>query len=161
MRQVARVRVSLVLNVLLLSAVIGCILGFASDAPYLRFGPSEDLILVGVRIDTRARYATLLALIACMSSIRVVVAELGEPVLVFSVYNPDKGVVTDFTRLQLLAYANIMFFVSNVRRVFEVMVTVTQFDIAIFSVVVEQLASACVVYLLVREKRFDALALAA
>lgn len=48
-----------------------------------------------------------------------------------------------------------MFFVSNTRRVFEVMVTVTQFDIAIFSIVVEQLVSVCVVCLLVREKRFD------
>ena len=40
--------------------------------------------------------------------------------------------------------------------VFEVMITVTQFDIAVFSIVVEQLASVCTVCLLVREKTFRA-----
>ena len=48
-----------------------------------------------------------------------------------------------------------MFFVSNTRRVFEVLVTVTQFDIAIFSIVVEQIASIGTVCFLVKEKKFD------
>jgi hypothetical protein len=48
-----------------------------------------------------------------------------------------------------------MFFVSNTRRVFEVLVTVTQFDIAIFSIIIEQIASIGTVCLLVKEKRFD------
>jgi len=89
-----------------------------------------------------------------MNCIKVIVAELGEPVLVFTVYNPDKKVITEFSKAQLLWYANIMFFVSNTRRVFEVMVTVTQFDIAIFSIVVEQLVSVFTVCFLVREKTF-------
>lgn len=89
-----------------------------------------------------------------MNCIKVVVAELGEPVLVFTVYNPDKAVITEFTRNQLIGYANLMFFVSNTRCVFEVMITATQFDIAVFSIVVEQSASVCTVCLLVREKRF-------
>jgi hypothetical protein len=92
-----------------------------------------------------------------MNCIKVVVSEIGEPVLVFNVYNPDKNVITDFSRQQLLFYANGMFFISNVRRVFETMITVTQFDIAIFSIVLEQLVSVVVVCFLVHEKRFDAI----
>ena len=87
-----------------------------------------------MRIDTTSKYAILLCLIAFMNAIKVLVAELGEPVLVFNVYNPDKTVITDFTRPQLLAYANLMFFVSNTRRMLDVLVTVTQFHIALFSV---------------------------
>ncbi len=45
-----------------------------------------------------------------MNCIKVLVAELGEPVLVFNVYNPDKKVIDDFTKFELLFYANTMFF---------------------------------------------------
>lgn len=48
-----------------------------------------------------------------------------------------------------------MFFVSNTRRVFEVLINVTQIDIAIFSIIVEQLISVCTVCFLVNEKKFD------
>lgn len=48
-----------------------------------------------------------------------------------------------------------MFFVSNTRRVFEVLINVTQIDIAIFSIIVEQLISVCTVCFLVSEKKFD------
>ena len=73
----------------------------------------------------------------------------------FNVYNPDKRVITDFTRAQLLFYANAMFFVSNTRRVFELMVSVTQIDIAVFSIVVEQAISVGTVSFLVSEKTFE------
>ena len=48
-----------------------------------------------------------------------------------------------------------MFFVSITRRVFELMITVTQMDIALFSIVVEQLVSLCTVCFLVSEKSFE------
>ena len=156
MQPLTKVRLCLSLNVTLLAVLATCIFAFAShDNAYFRCGPHPDFVLISVRIDTATRYSALLALIACMNCIKVLVAELGEPVLVFNVYNPDKKVITDFSRRQLLAYANLMFFVSNTRRAFEVMITVTQFDIALFSICVEQLVSTGTVYLLVREKRFD------
>tara|TARA_B100000035_G_scaffold207381_2_gene177374 strand:+ start:1683 stop:1880 length:198 start_codon:yes stop_codon:yes gene_type:complete len=48
-----------------------------------------------------------------------------------------------------------MFFISNTRRVFEVLINVTQIDIALFSIIVEQLISICTVCFLVNEKKFD------
>ena len=112
-------------------------------------------ILISVQINTISRYIFLLCLIACNNCIKVLIAELGEPVLVFTVYNPDKRVITEFSKCQLLVYANSMFFISNTRRIFEVMITVTQIDIALFSIVIEQLVSTFTVYLLVNEKTFD------
>jgi len=47
-----------------------------------------------------------------------------------------------------------MFFISNTRRIFEVLINVTQIDIAIFSIIVEQLISICTVCFLVSEKKF-------
>ena len=127
---------------------------FASDSKYFRFGPNEDFLLISVIINTRARYIFLLCLIACNNCIKVLISELGEPVLVFNVYNPDKKIITDFTKSQLLFYANTMFFVGNTRRVFELMISITQIDIALFSIIVEQLVSICTVCFLVNEKIF-------
>ena len=150
-----KVKLCLVLNVLLLGSISSVILSLASGSRYFRAGWSEDLSLIGVVIDTPGRYYILLLLIAIMNAVKVVVAELGEPVLVFNVYNPDKKNITDFTRKELLFYANIMFFVSNTRHIFEVLITVTQIDIAVFSIVFEQIVSVCTVCLLVREKTFN------
>lgn len=86
--------------------------------------------------------------------IKVLVGEIGEPILIFNVYNPDKKIITEFSKNQLLFYANSMFFVSNTRRIFEILINVTQIDIAIFSIIVEQLISVCTVCFLVSEKRF-------
>ena len=89
-----------------------------------------------------------------MNITKVIIGEIGEPIMVFNVYNPDKKVVTDFTKLQLKFYANAMFMISNTRRIFDTMITVTQIDIAIFAVLIEQLTSFVTVNLLVNEKKF-------
>ena len=149
------IRICLALNVFLLMFISTCMITFASDSKYFRFGPSEDFILISVKIDTYSRYAFLLFLIACNNCIKVLIAELGEPILVFNVYNPDKKIITEFTKCQLLFYANSMFFIGNVRRVFELMITITQIDIALFSVIIEQIVSICTVCFLLSEKKFS------
>lgn len=48
-----------------------------------------------------------------------------------------------------------MFFISNTRRIFEILINVTQIDIALFSIIVEQIISICILLFLVNEKKFD------
>ena len=155
MKPLKKVQICLVLNVFLLSVILASVVAFGQKSAYFRGGWADDFILVGVKIDTPSSYAMLLCLISVMNAIKVAVSELGEPVLIFNVYNPDKKVVTDFTQRQLLCYANLFFLISNTRRVFDVLITVTQIDIAVFSIVVEQCLSMCTVCFLVKEKRFD------
>jgi hypothetical protein len=155
MKQLNKIRICLFLNIFLLGFISFFITFFAGNSKYFRFGPNEDFIFISVPIDTYERYSLLLFLISLNDIIKVLVSEIGEPVLVFNVYNPDKRVISEFTKPQLLFYANTMFFVSNTRRVFEVLINVTQIDIAIFSIVVEQLISVCTVCFLVSEKKFD------
>ena len=155
MKQLNKIRICLGLNVFLLIFIISCIIIFASDSRYFKFGPNDDFILISVPINSLSRYIFLLCLIACNNCIKVLIGEIGEPILVFNVYNPDKKIITEFTKPQLLFYANSMFFISNTRRVFEIMITVTQLDIAVFSIIVEQIVSIFTVYFLVNEKKFD------
>jgi hypothetical protein len=155
MKQLTKIRMCLCLNVFLLAFISFFITFFAGNSKYFRIGPNEDFIFISVSINTYNKYSLLLFLISLNCIIKVLVGEIGEPVLVFNVYNPDKRVITEFTKPQLLFYANSMFFVSNTRRVFEIIINVTQIDIAIFSIIVEQLISICTVCFLVNEKKFD------
>ena len=157
MTPLKKVQVCLALNIFLLAIILSSVISLGKENKYFRMGWSDDFVLVGISIDSNFKYVTLLLLIAVMNAIKVIVSELGEPVLIFNVYNPDKKIITDFTRKQLLIYANLFFFVSNTRRVFDILITVTQIDIALFSIVLEQIVSMCTVCLLVKEKRFDPL----
>jgi hypothetical protein len=155
MKSINKIRICLGLNICLSVFIVLCIIIFASDSKYFRIGPSDDFILISVPINNIPRYIFLLFLIACNNCIKVLIAELGEPILVFNVYNPDKKIITEFTKCQLMLYANSMFFISNTRRVFEIMITITQIDIALYSIIVEQIVSIFTVCLLLNEKVFD------
>ena len=75
-------------------------------------------------------------------------------VLGFNVYNPDKTEIREFSKSQLYFYSNAMYFVSNIRDIFNVLINVTQIDIALFSVLVEQIVTSVTIYMLLNEKKF-------
>lgn len=84
----------------------------------------------------------------------VFVNEIGSPVLGFNVYNPDKKVITDFTKNELNFLANAMWLTNGVRSVFSVVASVSQIDLALCSVFISELASIITVRLLLNEKEF-------
>ena len=156
MKQITKIKTCLGLNILLLSVILFFIVKCASpNSTYFKFGPNDAFILVSIHINTYTKYFVLLFFIACINVLKVLVQEIGEPVLVFNIYNPDKKVITEFTKTQLQLFGNGMFIVSNVRRVFEIMVTVSQIDIALFSVLIEQLTSMITINMLLNEKIFN------
>ena len=63
---------------------------FTGNSKYFCFGPNEDFIFISVPINSYKRYGLLLFLISLNDIIKVLVSEIGEPVLVFNIYNPDK-----------------------------------------------------------------------
>ena len=154
MTPLQKVKYCLIANIGLLFIIIFFIVFCGTDSKYFRFGPNKDFIIISVSIYNYNRYFLLLTGITIMNITKVIIAEIGEPVMVFNVYNPDKKVITDFTKFQLKFYANAMFMISNTRRVFDTMITVTQIDIALFAVLIEQLTSLVTVNLLVNEKVF-------
>ena len=149
-----KVKYCLIGNTILLIIVIFFVTLCASESKYFRFGPNKDFIVISVHIYNYERYGILLLLISLINFMKVIIQEIGEPVLGFNIYNPDKKIITEFTKNQLQFYANTMFMVSNVRRVFEIMVTVTQIDIAIFAVIIEQLTGIISIRILLNEKKF-------
>ena len=145
----------LISNVFILTVVIVLIVVFRDpDSKYFRWGPHDDLIVVSVKINTLSKYFTLVAIIVSVKIVEVLVHEIGMPVLGFSVYNPDKKIITDFTKNKLQFYANAMFMVSSIRQVLLVVVSVTQIDIALISCCISEITAIFTVRLLLNEKKF-------
>ena len=141
-------------NILLLVVIVIIIIHYQHESKYFRFGPSNDLIVISVNINTNDRYLILLLIISLVKITKVVVEEIGMPVIGFSIYNPDKKVITEFTKNELQFYGNTMYLTSSLRYIFEVMVTITQIDIAIYSVIISEITTIFTIRLLLNEKRF-------
>lgn len=152
-----KVILCLVGNVVLLLSVITINVVLNDESKYFRFGPNEDLVIISSKINTTGRYVALLIVISLMNVVTVVVEEMGMPVLGFNVYNPDKKHITEFTKNELNFLANAMYFTSGLRNALMVMVTVSQVDIAMFSVIVKEITSIVTVRMLLNEKIFGTL----
>jgi hypothetical protein len=135
-------------------AVISLVTIFATDTPFWKKGWSDTLVVVSVHIDTREKYAILLLLIAVVNVSKVIVEEIGMPVLGFSIYNPDKKVISDFSKFELQFFANAMFTVSGLRGIFMTVVSISQIDIAIWSLIISEAASMITIRILLNEKEF-------
>jgi hypothetical protein len=154
MNQLNKVRLCLFLNTCLVLFIGFYITNFAADSKYFRFGPNDDFIFISVQINTMQKYCSLLTLIFVNDVVRVIIQEFGDPVLYMNVYNPDKKEITEFSKAQLYFYANSMFLINNIRYIFTILISVTQIDIALFSVLVEQVIVIITIKMLLDEKKF-------
>ena len=57
--------------------------------------------------------------------------------------------------MELQIYGNLMFLINNLRYIIQVLVTVTQIDIAIFAVLMAQITGVITVRFLINEKTFS------
>jgi hypothetical protein len=154
MNQLNKVRLCLFLNTCLVVFIGFYITNFATDSKYFRFGPNDDFIFISVQINTMQKYCSLLTLIFVNDIVRVIIQEFGSPVLFMNVYNPDKKEITEFSKSQLYFYANSMFLINNIRYIFTLLISVTQIDIALFSVLVEEVIVIFTIKMLLDEKKF-------
>ena len=142
-------------NLLLLSFVISIILLFKDDkSTYLRWGPQDDLIIISVAINNMTKYFMLLGIIAIIKISDVVIAEIASPIIGFNIYNPDKKVITDFTKNELQFYGNSMYLIDAIKAVLLIMVNISQIDIALWGVIVSETTSLFTIRMLLNEKEF-------
>jgi len=139
---------------LLISAIIPTILLANKDSTYYRFGPSADLIIISIKIDTWTRYGILLLYILIFRICKVFINELGMPILTFNIYNPNQKKIKGFTRNELQVLANIMFMLNAIRYAITLQLAIIQIDIAVISGIFDELASIPTIYILLKDKEF-------
>ena len=124
------------------------------DSLYYRIGPSEELIVISVKINTWTRYCILLVYILIFRVCKVFINELGIPILTFNIYDPNRKVIKDFTRLELQVLGNIMFMLNSIRYALTLQLSIIQIDIAVISGIFDELAAIPTVYILLKDKKF-------
>jgi len=150
-----QLRVCVIANGTLLLIVMGFIVALAdNDSKYWGFGPSSKLYIVSVKVDSWAKYVLLLLLVGMMDVVDVLVNELGMPILSFRVYDPDKRIITEFSKNELQLYANTMFTINGLRSTLTMVISISQIDLAVFRVLLAQLVSIITVRMILNKKTF-------
>ena len=150
-----KIRLCILGNSITVLLVVLPICLLSESGNYFRFGPNDDFILINIKIDTSAKYFSVLTFIAIINVIKVISEEIGGPILGFNIYNPDKNIITDFTKCELQVYGNTMFMLTGLRNIFITLITITQFDIALWSLLISEGASLFTIRMLLNEKTFQ------
>jgi hypothetical protein len=150
-----KIRLCIVGNAFTVIMVILPVCLLSENSKYFRFGPSPDFILISVPIDTWTKYIITMIFIAIVDIIRVISEEIGMPIINFNIYNPDKKTITEFTKFELQIYGNSMYALSSMRGVFITLISITQFDIALWSLFIGEIAALFTIRALLNEKKFE------
>jgi hypothetical protein len=153
-----KLKACLLLYVLLLLFIIAIIIIFERKNNFFRWGVpgkgEEELIVISVVIDNYYKYTALLFIITLIRILKVIVKEIADPILTFSIYNPDKKVITGFTKFELQIYGNLYCLIDNLRYLFTLLITISQVDIALFGIFVSDLTTVFTIRYLLNEKKF-------
>ena len=152
-------RVGVVIYSILLILIIIIINFFQTKNKYFRWrvpnNNEEPLIIISVKIDNYYKYFCLLLMITIIRIIKVGVTEIADPILTFNIYNPDKKNIEDFGKNELQFYGNMLYLIDNIRYVFTLMITISQIDLALYSVLVGEITSIFTIWMLLNEKTFN------
>ena len=66
---------------------------------YLMYGPNDNLYVLSIKINTIQKYVYLQIFLCFVEISRVFTNEIASPILGFNIYNPDKKIITDFTKM--------------------------------------------------------------
>ena len=145
-------------NIMLFIFLIIIINCFKIHNTYFRFGvPSikdKPLIVISIKIDNYFKYIGLLIVITIINVSKIIIDSVGTPIIDWNIFNPDKIKIVDFNKNELLIYSNLFYLFSGLRGLFTILISITQFDIALYSVLVEQIASFFIINYLLEEKEF-------
>jgi hypothetical protein len=151
-----RLQVCVFMQIMLFIVVfvaIRCVKPDNGDITYLRFGPNEGLSVLDVKINTWTRYLFLNLFIAFLEISDTIIGDIGNPILGFTIYNPDKEEIIGFSRFEIQLYANTMWLFQGLRNVLNILVSVSQIDIACGRVLYSQFASIFTIYYLIKDKK--------
>ena len=140
--------------IVLLMVAIPIFLLDNGESKYFRYGWHDDFILISVPINDKSRYICAVIFVVLTRAGEVFIGEIANPIIGFNIYNPDKKVITDFTKNELQFYGNTLYIIDSTRYIFKVMVLVTQIDLAFISMLSGEAISFITIRMLLNEKEF-------
>ena len=157
MDQHKRLRMCVVASVVLTAMVMVCVGIFGENgSSWLQVGWSATLVVAGVAISSPARYAAMILLVLVLKISETLINEFAGPILGFTIYNPDKKNIPNFSKAGLQIAANTIWLLSGLRSVFYTVIIVSQIDFAIIAVLGSEVTAFFTIRVLLNEKTFNA-----
>jgi len=153
-RRLLSVGIAVNFGILVVISIIAVL--FSENTNYMQIGPNSTLTLIGIRINTVQKYLVLLLFIALVQISDSITSEMLNPILGFTIYNPDKKRITEFGKNELQIYANCLFIIQSLKGTIMLLVTITQIDIALFKTLVSELTAVVTIRMLLNQKEFCA-----
>ena len=150
-----KVQICILSNLVLLFIItLPIIVLNTGDSTYFRYGWSDDLILISFPVNTKMRYMIVCLYIILIKASNVFISDIVGPILGFNIYNPDKKVITDFTKNELQLYGNVNFLINGFKRIMTIMISITQIDLALIGMLSGEIISFYTIRMLLNEKKF-------
>ena len=153
---------NLILNLCIIINLIFLFIFFVSffvlnsnNSTYFRWGWSDSFIFVSILINTPLKYFTLCIFIFVLNMSEIFLNDLANPIIQFSTYNPYKNNINDFTKLELEIYSNIIYFIQSSKKFVQVIVILSQIDIALISLFSCQISAFIAIKYLLNNKSFE------
>ena len=125
------------------------------ESKYFRIGWYDDLILISVPINTSWRYIVTCIFLIAIEISDIIIGDIAHPIIGFNIYNPDKKVITEFGKNELQLYGNSMYLIEGFKRVLMIVISITQVDFAVFTVLFGNIASIFTIRMILNEKKFE------
>jgi len=150
-----KLRYCVILNFILFFIILFVILICKDNNNYyMTYGPNDNLYVLSIKINTQQKYIFLQFFLLFVEFSRVFTNEIASPILGFNIYNPDKKIITEFTKNELQLLANMMWLINSLTKSLFVMITISQIDIAILRTIYSEITTIITIRMLLNEKKF-------
>jgi hypothetical protein len=119
-----------------------------------QFGASDDLFILSVPINTNWKYYLMIFMICLIKIVEVIVNDFGSPDIYFSIFDPSCDKIYGFSMKQLLLFKIIQTLSNEFGNIFKFVILVTRFDIAIISIIAQEITSTISTYIILSSKKF-------
>ena len=156
MNKISILQISIIINMILI--LICCMSFFIfnnNQSNYFNWGWSNTFTFVSISINTPLKYFLLCVFICFFNFSEILLNDIGFPIIHFSTYNPYNKNIDDLSRYDLELYSNIIFFIQAFKKLTQVLITLSQIDIAFVSLLSYQISAYFAIKYLLDNKNFE------
>ena len=129
-------------NIIVAIMIICIVLTFNDgSSPYLRFGWNDNLSVLGVKIDTGAKYFCLSCVLGIFEFFEVFINDTIFPYINNNVRDNNVKEIKEFTKTETRVVTNGTFFITDIKYSIYIMVSISQIDIVLIKVAIGFVAS--------------------
>ena len=148
-----KIQICICSNLCLLMFIFSLIYKFA-NINTLKTGYSDNLVIIGVTIDTLEKYIMLHIVIFLVEFGHSIIYEYANPIMYFNIFNDQKKYITDFSKFELQFYAQSLWFLTSVKNGLMLLVSITQIDLTLAKVIYSEIAVMIVIRDILKKKVF-------